>query len=92
MHPFHAALEVADFGEEYAPVPLLKEPYEGTEWGRGIREMVEALGQGRPHRATGTQAAHVVEILEAATQSTQRGEPVELRSAFTPPTPMDWGV
>ena len=88
----HAALEVADFGEEYAPVPLLKEPYEGTEWGRGIREMVEALGQGRPHRATGTQAAHVVEILEAATQSTQRGEPVELRSAFTPPTPMDWGV
>ena len=89
---FDSALEYADFGKGYAPIPLLKEPYEGTEWGRGIREMADALVQGRPHRATGTQAAHVVEILEAATQSAQRGAPVDLHSTFTPPAPMDWGV
>lgn len=87
---FHAALDFADFGETYASAPLLKEPYEGTEWGRGIREMAGALVDGRPHRATGAQAAHVVEIIEAATRSIEHGAPVALHSAFPPPAPMDW--
>ena len=90
---FHAAVEFTEFGEAYdGALPLLKTPYEGTEWGRGIREMADALVQNRPHRATGTQAAHVVEILEAATQSMEHGAPVDLHSTFTPPAPMVWAV
>jgi predicted dehydrogenase len=90
---FHATVETTPFGEPYnGALPLLQTPYEGTEWGRGIREMAEAFIEDRPHRATGAQAAHVVEIIEAATCSIQNGTPVEIHSTFTPPAPMDWAV
>jgi hypothetical protein len=49
------------------------------------------MDEGRPQRATGAQAAHVVEILCAIQQSYTEGRPVEVTSTFTPPTPMPWG-
>ena len=87
---FDAAVEFSEFGGQYEPVPLLRPPYKGTEWGRGVREMAEAIVQDRPHRATGAQAAHIVEILEAISQSLAQGQPVEVYSGFTPPAPMEW--
>ena len=90
---FDATVAFTEFGEHYdGALPLLRAPYKGTEWGRGIRDMAEALVQDRPHRATGAQAAHVVEIVEAATQSMQHGAPVDLHATFPPPAPMDWGA
>jgi predicted dehydrogenase len=71
-------------------VPLVKEPYPGTEWGRGILDMATAIMEDRPHRATGAQAAHVVEILCAIAKSVETGEHVELTSTFSPPAMMDW--
>lgn len=88
---FDTTVEFAEFGKAYEPVPLLKEPYEGTEWGRGVREMAEAILQGRPHRATGEQAAHVVEILEAVTRSMELNRSVDVYSDFKSPAPMEWG-
>ncbi|HZG65473.1 MAG TPA: Gfo/Idh/MocA family oxidoreductase, partial [Herpetosiphonaceae bacterium] len=87
---FHAAVEFAEFGKQYEPVTLLKEPYQGTEWGRAVAELADALAEGRPQRATGAQAAHVVEICEAITTSLKQGGPVEVTSDFTPPAPMEW--
>ena len=87
---FHAAVEFAEFGKKYEPVTPLKEPYQGTEWGRAVAELADALTEGRPQRATGAQAAHVVEICEAITTSLKQGGPVEVTSDFTPPTPMEW--
>ena len=87
---FHAGVELAEFGKKYEPVTLLKEPYQGTEWGRAVAELADALTEGRPQRATGAQAAHVVEICEAITTSLKQGGPVEVTSDFTPPTPMEW--
>jgi predicted dehydrogenase len=87
---FNAAVEFARFGGGYEPVPLVKEPYEGTEWGRATLDMAEAIEQGRPHRATGEQAAHVVEILCAIAKSLEQGGPVEVHSSFTQPALMDW--
>ena len=87
---FDAAVEFATFGDGYEPVPLVKEPYRGTEWGRAVSDMAEAVEQGRPHRATGEQAAHVVEILCAIAQSVKLGQPVDVHSSFTPPALMDW--
>ena len=86
---FHAAVEFA-IGQEYQPVPYVKEPYTGTEWSRGVVEMVEAIAEGRPQRATGAQAAHVVDILCAIQASFQEGKPVEITSEFIPPAPMSW--
>ena len=82
---FDAAVEFAEFGQSYQAVPLVREPFPGIEWGRGVREMAEAILEGRPHRATGQHAAHIVEILEAVTKSMELQRPVEITSDFTPP-------
>lgn len=87
---FHSNLEFAPYGQPYAPVPLVKEPYRGTEWGRAIVELADAIAHDRPQRATGAQAAHVVDILCAVDASLQHGGPVEITSTFPPPEPMDW--
>ncbi len=89
-HDFNSAVEFAPFGQAYEPVPLIKEPFPGVQWGRSVAEIADALREGRPHRASGEQAAHVVEILNAITQSAAGQHPVELLSTFTPPTPMPW--
>ncbi len=87
-----AELGAAELGTQYQPLPYLKTPYQGTEWGRAALDMAEAIKEDRPHRATGEQAAHVVEILEAVSQSLELGRPVEVHSEFRPPALMDWTV
>jgi predicted dehydrogenase len=87
---FNSALEFAPFGKPYSAVPLVKEPYKGTEWGRAVVELGQAIAEGRPQRATGAQAAHVVEILNAVDTSMKQGGAVDITSGFAPPAPMDW--
>lgn len=91
-HDFDGTVEFTEFGRgvSYQPIPLLREPYQGVEWGRGVREMVAAITDQRPHRATGHQAAHVVEILEAVTTSLNESRPVDIESDFTQPSPLEW--
>ena len=89
-HEFDASVELAAFNEPFAPVPLVKEPYPGIEWGRGVRDMVETIVKGEPHRATGEHAAHIVEIIEAINRSFETNRPVEVHSNFVPPAPMAW--
>jgi predicted dehydrogenase len=88
---FHAPVEFSKFRESYEPLPYVREPFQGIEWGRCVLEIAEAMAEGRPQRATGAQAAHVVEILCAIQQSYTEGRPVEITSNFPPPWPMTWG-
>jgi hypothetical protein len=55
-----------------------------------VLELATAIREERPHRASARLAAHVVEILDGAKRSYETGEPVDLRSVFEPPAPMDW--
>lgn len=87
---FNAAVQFAEYGKQYEPVPYVREPYQGIEWGRAVWDMGDALKHNRPHRSTGEQAAHVVETLCAITESMNTSKPVEVHSDFTPPAPMDW--
>lgn len=50
---------------------------------------LEAMQEGRPHRATGEQAAHIVEILAAPATSIREGRSVEVRSKFAQPAPLE---
>ena len=78
---------------------VVLEPYNAAIGGMGCM-LVHLAAEGRtigvdfnaraPQRATGGQAAHVVEILGAITQSIKQGGPVEITSSFTPPAPMEW--
>jgi predicted dehydrogenase len=87
---FNAPVAFAEFGKGLVDVTIPADAYKGTEWGRAIRDLVAAIREDRPHRATGAQAAHVVEILNAAVQSMKDGRPVEIQSSFPQPEPMDW--
>jgi predicted dehydrogenase len=87
---FDSVVEFGPYGQPYEAVPLLKEPYHGIQWGRGVADLADAIREGRPHRATGQQAAHVVEILTAAAESMRTERSVGLTSAFPQPAPMDW--
>jgi len=88
---FHAPVEFAEIEKPYAPLPYVKPPYQGVEWGRAMVELGDAIREKRPQRPTGRQAAHVVEVLEAISTSMKEGRPVDVKSNFTPPTPMPWG-
>ncbi len=89
---FGADVEYLPFDKEYERIPLVRPAEKGVRWGRGVVDMAEAIAEGRPHRATGEQAAHVVDILQASVESVRIGEPVQVCSEFTPPAPMDWAI
>jgi predicted dehydrogenase len=81
---FDARVEMAPFGEPYRPV-VVENAFRGIDWGRALDELSEAIGSGRPHRATGAHAAHIVEILDAITSSVAEGRAVDITSSFSPP-------
>lgn len=94
-HDFNVPVELAEFDQPFQAVSLVRPGYQGSrkvEWGRAVLDMARAIAEGRPHRATGEQAAHVVEILNAVTQSIQSGQPAAIHSSFTPPAPMEWAM
>jgi predicted dehydrogenase len=82
---FDATVELASFEDSYEEVPVAN-AFRGTDWGRALDDLSTAIETGRPQRATGEQAAHIVEILDAITASTAESRPVDITSSFTPPT------
>jgi predicted dehydrogenase len=88
---FHAPVEMAAYGEAYAPVPLVRGAFQGVDWGRAVAEIADAIAEGRPQRSSGAQAAHVVEVCCAISESLASGRPVAVTSEFTPPWPLAWG-
>lgn len=60
--------------------------------GTGVLEMARAIAEGRPHRAQGALAYHVLEIMTAIAESGRRGEfvPVESTVEPAPLLPADW--
>lgn len=88
---FDATVEVGPIGGEYDAVMPARPPFRGTAWARGLADMAAAIDEGRPHRASGEQAAHVVEILEAAARSmADGGRPVPVSTRFALPPLMPW--
>ena len=86
----NSRLELQERGGEYAIVQPVREPFDGIDWGRPLVDLAAAIEEGRPHRASAEQAAHVVEVLAAAAASLERGGPVDVSSDFARPEPMDW--
>jgi predicted dehydrogenase len=75
---------------DYETVQPLREPYKGIDWSRALTDLADAITTGRPHRAGGEHAAHLVEVLEAARTSMHGGAVVEVRSDFPRPEPLEW--
>jgi predicted dehydrogenase len=91
---FHARLQLSTTGnaEDYEDVELVREPYEGVDWSRALVDLAEGVRDCRPPRASGAQAAHLVEILDAVGASQREGGAVEVRSSFPQPPPLEWAL
>jgi predicted dehydrogenase len=88
---FDATVELGASGKTFEPVDLVRPAYAGTAWARGVADLAGAIADGRPHRASAEQAAHVVDILEAAaTSMADGGRRIEISSSFEPPSLMPW--
>jgi predicted dehydrogenase len=87
---FDSRLELAVDGQDYAPVPLIREPFPGIGWSRMLIELADAIEAGREPRASGPQAAHIVEILCAIEESRTSGGAIAIHSDFEQPAPMEW--
>jgi len=92
IYAFDSLVRHADFGGAWRPLPLARVPYPGCEYARGVTELADAIHEGRPHRTTGRQAAHVVEVMEAILVSIRTDAVQTIRSTFPPPAPADWAT
>jgi predicted dehydrogenase len=65
-----------------------------AERGTGVLDMARAIREGRPHRATGALAFHVVDVMASITESIDTGAFVDVTSTVEVPAvlPADWDV
>ncbi|MEM6431460.1 MAG: Gfo/Idh/MocA family oxidoreductase [Deinococcota bacterium] len=87
FHP-NASVELAPFNEPYEKLPLHAPAPDDIRWGTGIRDMIDSLLHNTPQHTSGEQAAHIVEVLEAAYTSVETGQAVSVGSSFPVPEPL----
>lgn len=74
---------------EWTEHPLTR-PYSGNTRGIGLADMAAALRQDRPHRASGTLAAHVLEVMHAFDRSSESGRRVAIQSCPEQPAALPY--
>ncbi|WP_430592327.1 Gfo/Idh/MocA family protein [Humidisolicoccus flavus] len=64
---------------------------EGSLWTRGVgvAEFAESIRAGRPERANGELAYHLIDVMVSLAESADEGRIVEVASSFTPSQPLD---
>ena len=67
-------------------------PYAENSRGLGIADMAYALRSGRPHRASGALAYHVLDIMHAFHDSSNEGKHITLKSGSQRPAPLPMDV
>ena len=58
----------------------------------GVIDMVQAIRNGRPHRASGALAFHVLEVMTAFDKSSESGQHIEIQSIVQRPAPFPVGL
>lgn len=76
---------------EWTAVPLTH-GYAGNSRGLGVAEMAYALQSGRPHRASGALAYHVLDIMHAFHDASQRSRHADVASSCARPAPLPVGL
>lgn len=64
--------------------------YPPVDWMSGVREMAEALREGRRPRIDDDFALHITEVTELLQHPERRPRPSTVESDFSPPAPMPW--
>ena len=76
---------------EWSEAPLTH-GYAKNSRGIGVADMAYALRSGRPQRASGDMAYHVLDIMHAFHDASREGRHVELSSTCTRPAPLPLGL
>ncbi|MBE7555685.1 MAG: Gfo/Idh/MocA family oxidoreductase [Anaerolineales bacterium] len=58
----------------------------------GVADMAYAIRTGRPHRANGDMAFHVLDVMHAVLEASETGRHIELTSTCQRPTPLPVGL
>ncbi|MDR2375485.1 MAG: Gfo/Idh/MocA family oxidoreductase [Treponema sp.] len=74
--------------EKWSEVPLLKN-YPDNSRGLGLTDMAEAITEGRPHRASGELAYHVLDIMHGFHDASASGRYYDVKSTCSRPEPLD---
>ncbi len=84
--------------EEWIDVPLTH-GYAGDWWtgwhftrGLGVADMARSIRLGRPHRASGDLAYHVLDVVEGVHEASREGRHVEITSEFVQPKVLPVGL
>ncbi len=73
--------------KEWTEAPV-ERPYAANSRGLGLADMARAIRTGRPHRASGALAYHVLDIMHAIHDASDQGRHVELESTCDRPAPL----
>jgi predicted dehydrogenase len=76
-----------DWREVSLPTPNIPQ-----QRGIGLADMLSAAAAGRPHRASGEQALHVLELMVASVQSSDEGRRIDLTTTCERPAPMNFSL
>ena len=77
---------------DWRDVPLTHGHNEGNKWGIGVADMAHAIRSGRPHRATGENACHVLEVMHAFFTSSAQGRHCNIETPYNRPAPLPRGL
>jgi predicted dehydrogenase len=78
-------------GQGWQDVPLTH-GYAENSRGIGVADMAYALRSGRPHRASGEMAYHVLDTMHGFLDASRQGRHVELASTCSRPAPLPQGL
>ena len=78
-------------GGEWADMPL-SHIYAENSRGIGVADMAYGLRSGRPHRASGELAYHVLDMMHAFHDASSQGRHIELESTCKRPAPLPMGL
>jgi predicted dehydrogenase len=62
--------------------------YVGNSRGIGVADMAAAIGEGRPHRANGDLAYHVLDVMQAIHETAASGRRLSIDSSCERPEPL----
>jgi len=85
---FGGRIEFATAAEDWREIETRHAYADGNYRGIGLADMARALRAGRPHRASGDLAFHVLEVMEAFQTSSDRGGEVAIASRPERPAPL----
>ena len=77
--------------QAWSDVPLTHGYFENSR-GLGVADMAQAIAAGRPHRASGELAYHVLDAMQAFLDSSSSSRHIELSSTCAQPKPLALGI